>query len=97
MVNDHRNSIRRLTHDEAALEALRLARELIAKSTSDKWVLTASFARPNSIDPQPVGKRPSRWIVATDLQFTESPDAVVDGHPMILVDLIAGTAAWAEV
>lgn len=89
--------VRRLTHDEAEAEALRLARELIADSPSEQYVLTATHAAPCSIDPRPMGKRPSRWIVGTDIQSADSPNTVIDGAPMIVVDLAAGTASWAEI
>ena len=94
MSNDRRNHVRRLSRDNAAAEALGVARNFIAETPSGEYDLAVTRATPNRFDPQPVGKTPSQWIVGTDYVIPDSSDVVIDGAPMIIVDLLTQTACW---
>ena len=94
MSDDRRQYVRRLSRDDAANEALRIARDSIAESSPDKYQLVETHATPCSIDPRPVGKTPSQWIVGTDFVLPNDSGVVIDGAPMIIVDLVAKTACW---
>lgn len=94
MSTDRRNLVRRLSRDDAAAEAIKIARDFIAESGNDNSELVATHAAPCSIDPRPVGKTPTQWSVGTDFPIRDDRDVVMDGAPMIIVDLLAGTAGW---
>ena len=89
--------VRHLSLSQAAAEAMRLARDLLASSKSEHWELTAVNAAPCSLDPHLVGKTPSRWIVTTQCKMLALPESVMDGgDPMIFVDLLRETASFDE-
>lgn len=96
-VNQHDpNSVRRLSRDDAAKLAVSLTRDLLASTDLKGWIPTLLDASPCSIDPRPVGKTPSRWIVGVDWARDDSPDSVFDGASMVIADLTSGSAEWAE-
>ncbi len=75
---------------------MRLARNLLASVKSEDWELTAVNAAPCSLEPNLVGKTPSRWVVITECKMLASPTAVFDGSPMIRVDLLNEIASFYE-
>jgi hypothetical protein len=96
-VNQHDpNSVRRLSRDDAAELAVSLTRDLLASTNLNGWIPIALDAAPCRIDPRPVGKTPSRWIVGVDWVRDDSLDSVFDGASMVIADLAAGSAEWAE-
>ena len=97
MTQERSYFVRHLSRSQAAAEAMRLARDLLASSKSEHWELTAVNAAPCSFDPQLVGKTPSRWIVTTQCKMLALPESVMDGgDPMIFVDLLWETASFDE-
>jgi hypothetical protein len=86
-----------MSRAEAANEALRLARDLLATMKNDRWALTIADASPCMFDPRPVDKTPTKWILSTRCELLDSPGAVIDGgDPAIVVDLLTETARFAE-
>ena len=97
--NDRRNFVRHLSRADAATEAIRIANEFIVESPSENSAVTAERAFfPDSIEPNLIGKTPSLWLVYTSVVRYDLPaGAVVDGgDPVIIVDLLKGTASWSR-
>jgi hypothetical protein len=97
VTSDRSYVVRHMSRAQAAAEAMRLARDLLASAKSEHWELTAVNAAPCSFAPNLVGKTPSRWIVTTYCKMLASPESVMDGgDPMIFVDLLTETASFDE-
>ena len=89
--------VRHMSRTQAAADAMRLARDLLASTKSEHWELTALNTAPCSFAPNLVGKTASRWVVTTQCKMLASPESVMDGgDPMIFVDLLKETASFDE-
>lgn len=89
------NSVRRLSRDDAAKLAIELTTEWVATLDTKGW--TAAFstrAEPCSVDPRPIGKTPSRWIVLVGWIRDDQTDNVFDGGSVAIADLATRTVEW---
>ncbi len=93
---ERRYTVRHMSREDAAKEAMRLAEILLTDESNGLRVLTVESASPSMIDPRPVGKTPTQWIVSTRFASLDSPNAVIDGaDPLIVVDLLTEQARFA--
>ena len=88
------NSVRRLSRDAAADLAARLTRDWLATQDLKQWTPSVSRAAPCSVDPKPIGKTPSRWIVVVDWARDDADDSVFDGGSIAIADLVTGDVEW---
>ena len=96
MSQTNQNSVRKLSREAAAKLAISLTQRLLNSTDLKGWVATVSNASPCSIDPRPVGKTPSRWIVGIEWAQNDSPDSVFDGGSMVIADLTSNSAEWVD-
>ncbi|PHQ32320.1 hypothetical protein CEE69_26630 [Rhodopirellula bahusiensis] len=54
----------------------------------------AEIGTPDPIDPRPAGKTPTRWIVQIEWSPADGRDAVLDGGPIAIVDLLTESVDW---
>ena len=89
------NSVRRPSRDDAAKLAISLTTDWVATLDTKGWTPAFStHAEPCSIDPCPIGKTPSRWIVLVYWIRDGQTDNVLDGGNAAVVDLVSGNVKW---
>lgn len=87
--------VRRLSLTDASKRAVSIAAHAVTTYDGNGWIpIVAETATPDPIDPRPVGKTPSRWVVQIQWSPADGRDAVLDGGPFAIVDLVTETVGW---
>jgi len=90
------NSVRRLSPNAAADLAMQLTRDWLATLDCKAWTPIVSRAAPCTVNPKPVGKTPSRWIVVIDWTRDVDDGSVFDGGSFAIADLVTSDVEWSE-
>jgi hypothetical protein len=87
--------VRRLSLTQASKLAVSIAVRAVATFDGNGWIPNvAEAATPDPIDPRPIGKTPSRWVVRIEWSPADGRDAVLDGGPFAIVDLVTKSVDW---
>ena len=95
MIDERRTAIRRMNLSEAEQEARWIALEFLSSAIEISNLLEIQDAVEDQLSLNFIGKIPSRWIVTTRLQHSDTC-TVVDTPPVIEVDLVTNGAKWKE-
>jgi hypothetical protein len=87
--------LRRLSLTQASKLAVSIAVRAVAEFDGNGWIPSvAEDATQDPIDPRLIGKTPSRWIVQIEWSPADGRDAILDGGPFAIVDLVTKSVDW---